>query len=35
MHPTFGQGEVTEIVDGQKIDVLFGDDVKRLIHDQE
>ena len=29
MHPTFGQGEVTAVVDGQKIDVLFGDDVKR------
>lgn len=35
MHPTFGQGEVTNVVDGQKIDVLFGDDVKRLIHGQE
>jgi uncharacterized Zn finger protein len=35
MHPTFGQGEVTAVVDGQKIDVLFGDDVKRLIHAQE
>ena len=35
MHPTFGQGEVTNVVDGQKIDVLFGDDVKRLIHGQD
>ena len=35
MHPTFGQGEVTAVVDGQKIDVLFGDDVKRLIHGQD
>ena len=34
MHPTFGQGEVTNVVDGQKIDVLFGDDTKRLIHGQ-
>jgi hypothetical protein len=35
MHPTFGQGEVTNVVDGQKIDVLFGDDTKRLIHGKE
>ncbi len=34
MHPTFGQGEVTNVVDNQKIDVLFGDDTKRLIHGQ-
>ena len=35
MHPTFGQGEVTEVVDSQKIDVLFGTDVKRLIHGKD
>ena len=35
MHPTFGQGEVTNVVDGQKIDVLFGGDTKRLIHGKE
>lgn len=35
MHPTFGQGEVTEVVDSQKIDVLFGSDIKRLIHGRE
>lgn len=35
MHPTFGQGEVTEVVDSQKIDVLFGDDKKRLIHGRD
>ena len=35
MHPTFGQGEVTEVIDSHKIDVLFGTDVKRLIHGRE
>jgi hypothetical protein len=34
MHSTFGQGEVTAVVDPQKIDVLFGDQTRRLIHAQ-
>ena len=32
MHPTFGEGEVTEIIEPQKMDVLFADRVRRLIH---
>lgn len=35
MHATFGQGEVTAVVEPQKIDVLFGDRTRRLIHAQE
>lgn len=31
MHPTFGQGEVTAVIE-QKIDVLFSDRMRRLIH---
>jgi hypothetical protein len=31
-HPTFGEGEVTAVVDPQKIDVLFPDRMRRLIH---
>lgn len=31
LHPTFGAGEVTA-VDSEKIDVLFSDRVRRLIH---
>ena len=34
MHDKFGQGEVTEVIEPQKIDVLFGDQVRRLIHAQ-
>jgi len=34
MHSTFGQGEVTAVIEPQKIDVLFGDQVRRLIHAQ-
>lgn len=33
-HSTFGQGEVTAVIEPQKIDVLFGDQVRRLIHAQ-
>ena len=33
-HSTFGQGEVTALIEPQKIDVLFGDQVRRLIHAQ-
>ena len=32
MHPTYGQGEVTSLIEPQKIDVLFTDRVRRLIH---
>ena len=32
MHPTFGEGEVTAVVDSGKIDVLFADRMRRLIH---
>lgn len=31
MHPAFGEGEVTRIVEPGKIDVLFADRVRRLI----
>ena len=32
LHPTYGQGEVTSLIEPQKIDVLFADRVRRLIH---
>ena len=31
-HPVFGQGEVTAVIEPQKIDVLFPDRMRRLIH---
>ena len=31
-HPTFGEGEVTAILEPGKMDVLFADRVRRLIH---
>ena len=31
-HPIFGVGEVTALVEPQKIDVLFTDRMRRLIH---
>ncbi len=34
-HSVFGHGEVTAVLDVQKIDVLFGDKTRRLIHGQE
>ena len=34
MHDTFGRGEVTAVIEPQKIDVLFGDRTRRMIHDQ-
>jgi hypothetical protein len=34
MHSVFGQGEVTAVIEPQKIDVLFGDQTRRLIHAQ-
>ena len=35
MHSVFGQGEVTAVLEPHKIDVLFGDTTRRLIHAQE
>ena len=32
VHPTFGEGEVTAIIEPQKMDVLFPDRIRRLIH---
>jgi DNA-directed RNA polymerase subunit RPC12/RpoP len=32
LHPNFGEGEVTAIIEPGKIDVLFPDRVRRLIH---
>ena len=32
LHPTFGMGEVTAVIEPQKIDVLFADRMRRLIH---
>lgn len=34
-HPTYGAGEVTAVIEPQKIDVLFSDRVRRLIHSQQ
>ena len=34
-HDRFGQGEVTAVIEPQKIDVLFGDETRRLIHAQD
>jgi hypothetical protein len=31
-HPTFGQGEVTALIEPLKIDVLFADRIRRLVH---
>lgn len=32
LHSTFGSGEVTAVVDAKKIDVLFADRMRRLVH---
>jgi hypothetical protein len=32
IHPIFGEGEVTAIIEPRKIDVLFSDRMRRLIH---
>jgi hypothetical protein len=32
MHSTFGEGEVTAIIEPLKMDVLFADRIRRLIH---
>jgi hypothetical protein len=34
MHPTYGVGEVTAVIETLKIDVLFEDKLRRLIHSQ-
>lgn len=34
LHHTFGQGEITAIIEPNKMDVLFGDRTRRLIHAQ-
>jgi len=34
VHTTFGVGEVTAVIEPRKIDVLFQDRVRRLIHAQ-
>ena len=31
-HPTFGPGEVTALIEPRKIDVLFSDRMRRLVH---
>lgn len=31
-HPSFGTGEVMTVIDARKIDVLFTDRVRRLVH---
>lgn len=31
-HPIYGEGEVTALIEPKKIDVLFTDRVRRLIH---
>jgi hypothetical protein len=32
IHPMFGEGEVTAIIEPQKMDVLFADRMRRMIH---
>ena len=32
LHPVYGPGEVTAVIEPQKIDVLFADRLRRLIH---
>ncbi len=32
MHPVYGPGEVIAVIEPQKIDVLFNDRMRRLIH---
>jgi transcription elongation factor Elf1 len=32
VHPIFGPGEVTALIEPQKIDVLFADRIRRLVH---
>jgi DNA-directed RNA polymerase subunit RPC12/RpoP len=32
MHPTFGEGEVTALIEPRKMDVLFADRIRRMMH---
>lgn len=32
LHPAYGEGEVTAVIEERKIDVLFADRMRRLIH---
>ena len=32
MHSTFGEGEVTALIEPQKMDVLFADRMRRMLH---
>jgi hypothetical protein len=32
MHPVYGHGEITALIEPEKIDVLFADRLRRLIH---
>lgn len=32
LHSAFGEGEVTGVIEGRKIDVLFTDRLRRLVH---
>ena len=34
VHPNFGEGEVTAIIESGKMDVLFADRLRRLIHSE-
>lgn len=33
LHPMFGEGQVTGVIEPGKIDVLFADRIRRLIHE--
>lgn len=35
LHPKFGAGEVTAVIEPKKIDVLFSDRVRRLVHSRD
>ncbi len=35
LHPKFGMGEVTAVIEPKKIDVLFSDRVRRLVHSRD
>jgi hypothetical protein len=34
-HPNYGQGEVTALIEPLKIDVLFSDKLRRLVHSRD
>ncbi len=34
IHPSWGAGEVTALIEPRKMDVLFADRIRRLIHSQ-